>query len=96
MLIEKGLFMRPIVVKTEIPYRFIFEGKCQVIVGDGLRMGRPCCGVFRCTEPLQNNRHRFCKTHFDNHDICAIVATIYIDVFVAVAMGNLHQLPGMK
>jgi len=46
---------------------------CQVIVGDGLSMGRPCCGVFRCTEPLQNNRHRFCKTHFSNHNICAIV-----------------------
>jgi hypothetical protein len=46
---------------------------CQAIVGDGLSMGRLCCGVFRCTEPLQNNRHRFCKTHFNNHNICAIV-----------------------
>jgi hypothetical protein len=36
-------------------------------------MGRPCCGVFRCVEPLQNNRHRFCKTHFNDHNICAIV-----------------------
>ena len=46
---------------------------CQVIAGDGLSMGRLCCGVFRCTEPLQNKRHRFCKTHFNNHDICTIV-----------------------
>ena len=28
--------------------------------------------------------------------VMAIVATIYIDVFLAVAMGNLHQLLGMK
>jgi len=47
--------------------------KCQAIVGDGLSMGRPCCGVFRCREPLENNRHRFCATHNNLHDICAIV-----------------------
>ncbi|KAF8168760.1 hypothetical protein BJ912DRAFT_1025727 [Pholiota molesta] len=45
----------------------------QAIVGDGLSIGRPCCGVFRCTQPLQNNRHRFCREHFVEHDICAIV-----------------------
>ena len=39
------------------------SGKCQAIVGDGLSMGRPCCGVFRCKEPLLNNRHRFCTEH---------------------------------
>jgi CxC6 like cysteine cluster associated with KDZ transposases len=49
---------------------------CQVVVGDGLSMGRPCCGVFRCTEPLQNNRHRFCKTHFNDHNICAIIGCV--------------------
>lgn len=48
-------------------------GKCQAIVGDGLSMGRPCCGVFRCREALENNRHRFCATHDNLHDICAIV-----------------------
>lgn len=42
-------------------------------MGDGISMGRPCCGVFRCVEPLQNNRHRFCQTHYFHHDICAIV-----------------------
>lgn len=35
-------------------------------------MGRPCCGVFRCREPLQNNRHRFCAEHTNLHDICCI------------------------
>ena len=36
-------------------------------------MGRPCCAAFACREPLQNNRHRYCKTHFNQHDICAVV-----------------------
>jgi CxC6 like cysteine cluster associated with KDZ transposases len=35
-------------------------------------MGRPCCAVFRCVEPLQNNRHRYCATHFAQHNICAV------------------------
>ena len=36
-------------------------------------MGHPCCGIFRCREPLQNQRHRFCKEHMDHEDICSIV-----------------------
>jgi hypothetical protein len=47
-------------------------GKCQAIVGDGLSIGRPCCGVFRCKEPLLNNRHRFCLEHQNLHEVCAI------------------------
>ena len=35
-------------------------------------MGRPCCAVFACRENLQSNRHRYCKTHFNMHQICAI------------------------
>ncbi|KAJ7114482.1 hypothetical protein C8R44DRAFT_566628, partial [Mycena epipterygia] len=46
--------------------------KCQVIVSDGLNMGFPCCGSFRCTDPLANNRHRFCPEHFDLHGVCVI------------------------
>ena len=46
--------------------------KCQAIVGDGLSMGRPCCGVFRCKEPLLNNCHRFCAEHQNLHGVCAI------------------------
>src|SRR5258705_10394012 len=49
-----------------------YAGQCHPIVGDGISMGRPCCGVFACQENLQNNRHRFCKTHFGMHSICAI------------------------
>jgi CxC6 like cysteine cluster associated with KDZ transposases len=49
------------------------SGKCQVIVGDGINMGHPCCGIFRCITALANNRHRFCPIHFTNHCICAVV-----------------------
>jgi hypothetical protein len=35
-------------------------------------MGHPCCGVFRCTNPLGNNRDRFCPEHFEHHGVCAI------------------------
>lgn len=47
--------------------------KCQVIVADGISIGCPCCGVFRCTEPLPNNRHLFCLTHDDLHNVCHVV-----------------------
>ncbi|KAJ6626668.1 hypothetical protein B0H10DRAFT_1780855 [Mycena sp. CBHHK59/15] len=46
--------------------------KCQVIVSDGINMGIPCCGSFRCTDPLDNNRHRFCAEHFGLHGVCAV------------------------
>jgi hypothetical protein len=48
-------------------------GHCHPIVGDGLSIGRPCCAVFACCKPLQNNRHRYCKTHFSQHDVCAVI-----------------------
>ncbi|KZP11814.1 hypothetical protein FIBSPDRAFT_664129, partial [Athelia psychrophila] len=48
-------------------------GVCQPIVSDGITLGRPCCGVFRCTDPLLNNRHRFCGQHDDKHYQCAII-----------------------
>jgi len=41
-------------------------------VGDGISIGRPCCGVFRCQNNLESNRHRFCKEHDNRHRICAI------------------------
>ncbi|KAI0051230.1 hypothetical protein FA95DRAFT_1485797 [Auriscalpium vulgare] len=34
--------------------------RVQPIVVDGITLGHPCCGVFRCRVPLANNRHRFC------------------------------------
>jgi hypothetical protein len=48
-------------------------GKCQVIVTDGLTLGHPCCAIPHCQEDLQSNRHRFCKTHFAEHNFCAVI-----------------------
>ncbi|KAF8230269.1 hypothetical protein L208DRAFT_1476566 [Tricholoma matsutake] len=56
----------------EMDGEYHIVGKCQVIVGDGINMGHPCCGIFRCVLPLDNNRHHFCLMHFSHHDICAI------------------------
>ncbi|KAG2353334.1 hypothetical protein BDR07DRAFT_1309831 [Suillus spraguei] len=46
--------------------------KCQPIVSDGITLGHACCGVFRCTQPLQNNRDRFCAEHRGLHNTCTI------------------------
>ncbi|KDR70607.1 hypothetical protein GALMADRAFT_46327, partial [Galerina marginata CBS 339.88] len=46
--------------------------KCQVIVSNSTHLSHPCCGVYRCPNPLQDNRHRFCQEHFNQHDVCAI------------------------
>jgi len=48
------------------------KSKCQVVVTDGITLGHPCCGEFRCPEPLINNCARFCQTHAHLHNICAI------------------------
>lgn len=46
---------------------------------DGLTLGHPCCAHVptkdepTCTNPLPNNRHRFCEKHNHLHDQCAIV-----------------------
>jgi hypothetical protein len=51
-------------------------GKCQVIITDGVTLGHPCCAMPHCQEELQNNRHRFCKTHFDEHNNCAVIGCL--------------------
>ena len=45
----------------------------HVVVMDGVTLGRPTCGVPHCTIPLANKRHRFCPTHVDFNQKCAIV-----------------------
>ncbi|KAJ3524994.1 hypothetical protein NMY22_g10758 [Coprinellus aureogranulatus] len=44
----------------------------QAAVSDGLSMGRPCCGEFRCSIPLASTRDRFCPTHSHLNDVCAV------------------------
>ncbi|KAF7311236.1 hypothetical protein MKEN_01025200 [Mycena kentingensis (nom. inval.)] len=47
-------------------------GDVQVIVGDGLSIGRPVCGVAHCPKPLANTRDRFCSAHQDEENYCSI------------------------
>ncbi|KDR71533.1 hypothetical protein GALMADRAFT_102508 [Galerina marginata CBS 339.88] len=71
--------------------------KCQAIVGDGLNMGRPRCGIPHCRNPLQNNRHRFCGEHAGNHDICAIVGCNQkVVFFVMDPKGGMAKTKKMK
>ncbi|TFK80894.1 hypothetical protein K466DRAFT_503083 [Polyporus arcularius HHB13444] len=49
------------------------QNKTQAILSDGIAMGRPCCGEFKCQIPLANNCHRFCPTHFHLHFKCAVI-----------------------
>ncbi|KAH6894824.1 hypothetical protein BKA70DRAFT_1319560 [Coprinopsis sp. MPI-PUGE-AT-0042] len=44
----------------------------QAIVGDGLSIGRPCCGEFRCGKPLVKIRDRFCAKHDHLQYECAV------------------------
>ena len=36
-------------------------------------MGRPTCGIPRCTIPLASNRHCFCPEHASQNEVCTIV-----------------------
>ncbi|KAG1850679.1 hypothetical protein F4604DRAFT_1661024 [Suillus subluteus] len=49
--------------------------RTEVVVTDGVTVGRPCCGVPRCKNPLENNRHRFCSVDPDHKKLettCAV------------------------
>lgn len=52
-----------------------FIDRTWVIASDGNNMGHPCCGEFRCREPVQSTRGRrfYCPTHDHLHFVCAIV-----------------------
>lgn len=44
------------------------------MVVDGMMVGHPCCSVFNCMIPLDNNCHHFCPTHQPHHKkLCSIV-----------------------
>ncbi|THU87679.1 hypothetical protein K435DRAFT_821866 [Dendrothele bispora CBS 962.96] len=46
--------------------------KAQVLVCDGLSIGHPCCSKFRCTQPLERTKDRFCPAHAHLLGICAV------------------------
>ncbi|KAJ7085175.1 hypothetical protein B0H15DRAFT_910539 [Mycena belliarum] len=41
-------------------------------VTDGITIGRPCCGVHDCLEPLPTVKHRFCALHRRMENQCAV------------------------
>ncbi|KAJ3743291.1 hypothetical protein EV360DRAFT_57709, partial [Lentinula raphanica] len=43
----------------------------RAVVTDGVTLGHPCCKVHNCTEPLENNRHHWCKTHSQQKLLCS-------------------------
>ncbi|KAG2751907.1 hypothetical protein P692DRAFT_20871831 [Suillus brevipes Sb2] len=46
--------------------------RTEVIVTDGVTVGRPCCAIPRCKNPLNNNRHRYCAEHHRLETVCAV------------------------
>lgn len=50
-------------------------GACtvQVVVTDGITIGRPTCAQPRCPGALLTKSHRFCKYHRDLENVCSIV-----------------------
>jgi hypothetical protein len=43
------------------------------VVIDGVTNGHRCCGMPNCKIPLENNRDRFCPTHYHVNGVCAII-----------------------
>ncbi|RPD55286.1 hypothetical protein L226DRAFT_468844 [Lentinus tigrinus ALCF2SS1-7] len=45
----------------------------RAAVMDGIAIGRPCCGVHDCQKPLPSQRARFCTSHADLNNECAVI-----------------------
>jgi hypothetical protein len=58
---------------TKMKIKILVEKTVSAVVIDGVTVGRPCCGVHNCKDPLPTNRHRFCVEHQDLANVCAIV-----------------------
>ncbi|KZT51760.1 hypothetical protein CALCODRAFT_442621 [Calocera cornea HHB12733] len=41
-------------------------------VTDGVAIGRPCCAVHNCTNPLSTNRTRYCLPHSTMETLCSV------------------------
>lgn len=54
--------------------RFFNDGrKVAAVVIDGVTIGRPCCSIHNCHDPLQSNQDRFCPDHARFNLVCAVV-----------------------
>src|ERR1700761_3893478 len=50
----------------------LFTAVIRSCVTDGITIGRPCCRVHDCLEPLPTVKHRFCEQHQDEDRICVV------------------------
>ncbi|KAJ3839074.1 hypothetical protein F5878DRAFT_536306 [Lentinula raphanica] len=57
-------------IPTDIEGSYKGLRSLRAVVTDGVTLGHPCCKVHNCSEPLQNNRHHWCKTHMDQQRVC--------------------------
>ncbi|KAN0075257.1 hypothetical protein V8E55_011280 [Tylopilus felleus] len=46
--------------------------KTEVVVTNGVTIGRPCCAVLQCKNALESNHHRFCAAHRARESICTV------------------------
>ncbi|KAG2348655.1 hypothetical protein BDR05DRAFT_847308, partial [Suillus weaverae] len=44
----------------------------EVIVTNGITVGRPCCAVPQCMSPLMSNHHRYCSEHKKLKLVCTV------------------------
>ncbi len=61
--------------KLEIvcPLSACLSGAMRAVVVDGITIGCPCCSVHDCQNPLPSQCARFCHTHSELNNECAVV-----------------------
>jgi hypothetical protein len=42
------------------------------VVTDETGLGRPCCAIHDCQDPLVSNKHHFCEPHKDQRKLCVV------------------------
>ncbi|KAL0564244.1 hypothetical protein V5O48_017808 [Marasmius crinis-equi] len=52
-------------IPTDIPGAYKGLRRLRAVVTDGVTVGRPCCKVHNCTQPLINNRAHYCHLHHE-------------------------------
>lgn len=48
-------------------------GSFCTVITDGITIGRPCCKVHNCTQPLPNNCAHFCLEHALLKKVCVVI-----------------------
>lgn len=73
---SKGLVTRIVCVTipcVEYATQLSFVVVMRAAVMDGIAIGRPCCGIHDCQNPLPSQRARFCTEHAAHNHICVVL-----------------------